>query len=58
MHVGGTRTITMPVELGPPNIRLPPNTPLVYKVSFFFFFTLVTGPRRSLSLMLSDTKGL
>ena len=24
--------------------------------SFFFFFTLVTGPRRSLSLKLSDTK--
>ena len=23
---------------------------------FFFFFTLVTGPRRSLSLKLSDTK--
>ena len=23
---------------------------------FFFFFTLVTGPRRSLSLMLSDTR--
>jgi len=25
---------------------------------FFFFFTLVTGPRRSLSLKLSDTKSL
>ena len=24
--------------------------------SLFFFFTLVTGPRRSLSLKLSDTK--
>ena len=24
--------------------------------SFFFFFTLVTGPRRSLSLELSDTR--
>ena len=24
---------------------------------FFFFFTLVTGPRRSLSLKLSDTQG-
>jgi len=23
---------------------------------FFFFFTLVTGPRRSLSLKLSDTR--
>ena len=28
-----------------------------YHVSFFFFFfTLVTGPRRSLSLKLSDTR--
>ena len=26
------------------------------KVLFFFFFTLVTGPRRSLSLKLSDTR--
>ena len=26
------------------------------KVAFFFFFTLVTGPRRSLSLKLSDTE--
>ena len=25
-------------------------------VPFFFFFTLVTGPRRSLSLKLSDTR--
>ena len=25
-------------------------------VVFFFFFTLVTGPRRSLSLKLSDTR--
>ena len=25
---------------------------------FFFFFTLVTGPRRSLSLELSDTKSV
>jgi len=25
---------------------------------FFFFFTLVTGPRRSLSLKLSDTREL
>ena len=24
----------------------------------FFFFTLITGPRRSLSLKLSDTKSL
>jgi len=24
--------------------------------AFFFFFTLVTGPRRSLSLKLSDTR--
>ena len=28
----------------------------VVQVPFFFFFTLVTGPRRSLSLKLSDTK--
>ena len=26
------------------------------KLLFFFFFTLVTGPRRSLSLKLSDTR--
>ena len=25
-------------------------------IGFFFFFTLVTGPRRSLSLKLSDTR--
>ena len=25
-------------------------------ILFFFFFTLVTGPRRSLSLKLSDTR--
>ena len=25
-------------------------------MKFFFFFTLVTGPRRSLSLKLSDTR--
>ena len=29
---------------------------LVQQHSFFFFFTLVTGPRRSLSLKLSDKK--
>ena len=29
---------------------------LVYARSFFFFFTLVTGPRRSLSLKLRDTR--
>ena len=28
------------------------------KVNFFFFFTLVTGPKRSLSLKLSDTKSM
>jgi len=28
----------------------------VVRKFFFFFFTLVTGPRRSLSLKLSDTK--
>jgi len=28
------------------------------KVLFFFCFTLVTGPRRSLNLKLSDTKEL
>jgi len=39
MHVGGTRTITMPIELGPPNIRLPPGTPLVYKVELTEVFT-------------------
>jgi FKBP-type peptidyl-prolyl cis-trans isomerase len=32
MRVGGKRTITMPVELGPPSIKLPPGVPLVYKV--------------------------
>ena len=32
-------------------------TTLPYNVSFFFFFfTLVTGPRRALSLKLSDTR--
>jgi len=30
----------------------------VVRPCFFFFFTLVTGPRRSLSLKLSDTKSL
>ena len=29
---------------------------LLHMFLFFFFFTLVTGPRRSLSLKLSDTK--
>ena len=29
---------------------------LVYAISFFFFFTLVTGPRRSLSLKFRDTR--
>jgi len=28
----------------------------VGRLFFFFFFTLVTGPRRSLSLKLSDTR--
>ena len=29
---------------------------IVLQIFFFFFFTLVTGPRRSLSLKLSDTR--
>jgi len=29
---------------------------LLEKVIFFFFFTLVTGPRRPLGLKLSDTR--
>jgi len=29
---------------------------IIAQVFFFFFITLVTGPRRSLSLKLSDTK--
>ena len=29
---------------------------LVVQSDFFFYFTLVTGPRRSLSLMLSDAR--
>jgi len=30
--------------------------PHAHRFFFFFFFTLVTSPRRSLSLKLSDTK--
>ena len=30
--------------------------PGAWQVFFFFFFALVTGPRRSLSLKLSDTQ--
>ena len=34
-----------------------PNSPVDRRGDFFFFFfTLVTGPRRSLSLKLSDTR--
>lgn len=33
MRVGGQRKMTIPVSLGPPNIKLPPNIPLVYDVT-------------------------
>jgi len=33
------------------------NSPSVTFFFFFFIFTLVTGPRRSLSLKLSDNRG-
>ena len=38
-------------EQGDPVLRLEREGP---PANFFFFFTLVTGPRRSLSLKLSD----
>jgi len=34
------------------------NTPARYQIAHFFFFILVTGPRRSLSLKLSDASTL
>ena len=41
----------------PPPARLSPlSSARVLKPLCFFFFTLVTGPRRSLSLQLSDTR--
>lgn len=39
MRVGGRRKITIPVELGPPNIKLPPGVPLVYDVQLTEVFT-------------------
>ena len=33
MRVGGRRQITVPVELGPANLKLPPGIPLVYDVT-------------------------
>jgi len=54
---------TMVVLLNQPTAAPPPLTiaDKVYQMPlpillFFFFFTLVTGPRRSLSLRLSDTR--
>ena len=40
------------IETGACEERSQPGTP----ICFFFFFTLVTGPRSSLSLKLSDTR--
>ena len=38
------------------DLRTPHAPPAVLKVFFFFFLTFVTGPTRSLSLKLTDTR--
>jgi FKBP-type peptidyl-prolyl cis-trans isomerase len=39
MRVGGKRSITIPLELGPANIKLPPGVPLIYNVELTEVFT-------------------
>ena len=47
---GGAVTLCVSLSLSPPS------SPLSRPYAFFFVFTLVIGPRRSLRLKLSDTR--
>jgi hypothetical protein len=46
------------LELSDTRVYAPEIQGRLKQLSFFFFFTLVTGPRRSLSLKLSDSISL
>jgi len=53
---GSSSACGSPSRSPPPWPSPPPSPRRNHSPPFFFFFTLVTGPRRSLSLKLSDTR--